>query len=88
MFQWRKKRRAKRDDDDDEVDASGDTDASDDETEGSEVVPGQDPENYEWVKKVDADLRTWIETRACRRDITDKHFDNPSVRKGEVHFIV
>jgi hypothetical protein len=40
-----------------------------------------DDELYMWRKKVDKDLREWIETTGCRRDVTDSYFGNPPGRK-------
>ncbi|KAH7917095.1 P-loop containing nucleoside triphosphate hydrolase protein [Leucogyrophana mollusca] len=31
-------------------------------------------------KKVDTALREWIQTKGCRRDVADRHFNNPPVR--------
>ncbi|KAF8987973.1 P-loop containing nucleoside triphosphate hydrolase protein [Cyathus striatus] len=39
----------------------------------------------EWVKKVELELRRWIETKECRRDILDLYFDNPPGRQAASH---
>jgi hypothetical protein len=47
------------------------------------LVGGQPPEGYEWRKKVEKNMRRWIETDECERDFSDQHFGNPSSRKGK-----
>jgi hypothetical protein len=79
MFQWRKKRCRKIlvDDGDSESDDS----QSDEDDSGVEV--GRDSDKMEWGKKVEPELRRWIETEHCRRDVADEYFNNPPLRKGE-----
>ncbi|KAJ3553996.1 hypothetical protein NM688_g3333 [Phlebia brevispora] len=36
-----------------------------------------DDGDYEYKKKVEEGMRTWIETPGCRRDIDDEYFENP-----------
>ncbi|KAF8989446.1 P-loop containing nucleoside triphosphate hydrolase protein [Cyathus striatus] len=36
----------------------------------------------EWVKKVEVELRQWIDVKGCRRDYLDIYFNNPPDRKG------
>lgn len=50
------------------------------------VVSGgeaDDDDGKEWGKKVDENLREWIEAVCCRRDVADNYFDNPPGRKRE-----
>lgn len=81
MFMWRKKRGVKKDDDDLDGNDSEETGSSHEEEVHGEV-PGGDSNKYEWAKKVNPDLWRYIETKACRRDINDEYFDNPTNRKG------
>ncbi|CAA7266074.1 unnamed protein product [Cyclocybe aegerita] len=37
---------------------------------------------YEFCKKVDKDLRCWIVTKDCRRDVADDYFGNPPREKA------
>ena len=37
-----------------------------------------------WKKNVDPVMRGWIESMGCHRDFSDKYFDNPQSRKGQV----
>jgi bloom syndrome protein len=78
MFRWQKKKR--KNNDNDNSDESGASD-DDDETDSEEV--GRDSETMEWGKKVEPDLRKWIETKECRREIADKYFNNPPDRRRE-----
>ena len=41
-------------------------------------------EGLTWKKNVDPVMRGWIESTGCRRDFSDKYFDNPRSRKGQV----
>ena len=79
MFQWRKKRK-KRGQEGDDSDESG-SGIDDEESEEEEEV-GADSDKMEYGKKVEPDLRLWVECESCRRDIADEYFNNP-VRKGE-----
>ncbi|GLB46004.1 putative P-loop containing nucleoside triphosphate hydrolase protein [Lyophyllum shimeji] len=59
-----------------EVDDGGDNKG------GLEAEPEEDDDDgKEWGKKVEEDLRRWIETNHCRRDVADTYFDNPPGRK-------
>jgi hypothetical protein len=63
-------------DQDDGEDVLGNTEqVHEQETRGSRDK--EDSGFYEFVKKVDNDLRKWIETEGCRQDITDEYFGNP-----------
>ncbi|KAF8154045.1 P-loop containing nucleoside triphosphate hydrolase protein [Crassisporium funariophilum] len=65
-------------DDDMEIGDGGDNE------EELEAEPEEDKDDgKEWGKKVEQDLRRWIETQHCRRNITDTYFDNPPGRKCE-----
>ena len=83
MFQWQKKRRRKGPEDADE---SRDSDDSE-EDESQDEISG-DGDKMEWGKKVELELRKWIETDACRRDVADEYFNNPRnrKRKSTAHF--
>lgn len=83
MFQWRKKRKKKAPDDSDDSEDSGDSGEDD-----SEDEIGGDSDKMEWGKKVDPDLRKWIETDECRRDIADEYFNNPRERKRKCSNLV
>jgi len=37
-----------------------------------------------WGKVVDPNMREWIVTLGCRRNITDRYFQNPGTRKSEL----
>ncbi|KAH6877029.1 P-loop containing nucleoside triphosphate hydrolase protein, partial [Coprinopsis sp. MPI-PUGE-AT-0042] len=69
----RRKAKAKEGGDDEEAEESSDDGAGD---EDSAAHPKDD-----WMKKVDPELRRWIETTSCRRDILDSYFGNPPGRK-------
>ena len=40
-------------------------------------------EATEYKKVVEDALREWVETEGCRRDVTDKWFNNPGIREGQ-----
>jgi bloom syndrome protein len=80
MFQWRKKRKKRGDEDEGEGEDGKDSDLEDD----SEDKVGLDSEKMEWGKKVEPELRQWIECEECRRDVADEYFNNPPVRKCEL----
>lgn len=40
-------------------------------------------DDVEYVKMVEEDLRRWIETEECRRNVQDECFNNPIIRKRE-----
>ncbi|CAK5270381.1 unnamed protein product [Mycena citricolor] len=40
----------------------------------------EDEDGHVWAKAVDPDVCEYITTKACRRDIADKHFNNPPRR--------
>ena len=69
----------------DDVDSESDDLQSDE--DGEEEVGG-DSDKMEWGKKVEPELRRWIETEDCRRDVADQYFDNPPLRQGQklLHF--
>lgn len=71
MFQWRKKRRKRGDDGNESDDVEG-TDESD-----SDDEVGGESDKMEWGKYVEPELRKWIETTECRRDVADEYFNNP-----------
>jgi hypothetical protein len=94
MFQRKKvKRRRKKDaadDEGDDVALGADQDDGEDVLGNTEQVheeeargDEEDSGSYEWVKKVDINLRKWIETEGCRRDVTDEYFANPPNRQRE-----
>lgn len=76
--------------------AESDSERSDDLEEGGDLEGDRDIDEVEmeseridiesgeleWVKKVEPELRRWIETKGCRRDVVDNYFDNPT-RKCE-----
>ena len=42
-----------------------------------------------YVKKVEVGLRSYIESKTCLRDKSDKYFDNPpDVRKGMIIYVI
>ena len=47
-------------------------------SEGKEIGDGK-----EWVKSVQPELRFYLGTRRCRRDVLDEYFDNPVERQGK-----
>lgn len=49
-----------------------------DDDDAGKVRPG-----YEWRKKVDPDLRRWIVTKSCRRDVSDEYFNSPPRTQSE-----
>ena len=61
MFQWRKKRSRKNAADD--FDSKSDDSQSDGDDSGEEV--DGDSDKMEWGKKVEPELRQWIETEDC-----------------------
>jgi superfamily II DNA helicase RecQ len=81
IFRWQKKGRKKVNDEDEE----GSDNSSSEDGEDSGCEAGGDNERYEWAKKVEPELREWIATTKCRRDVADEHFDNPIDRKRECH---
>ncbi|KAF8064097.1 P-loop containing nucleoside triphosphate hydrolase protein [Lyophyllum atratum] len=60
-----------------EVDDHGE----DNQGEDDEGPSDEEDDGKEWGKKVEENLRRWIETAHCRRDIADEYFDNPPERK-------
>lgn len=40
-------------------------------------------DEIEYMKTVDKDLRWWIQTCNCRRDVADERFNNPMNREGQ-----
>lgn len=76
MFKWRKKRQKKKEEEEDFEDSD---DSESDEDSYEEI--GGDSEKMEWGKKVEPDLRNFITTEDCRRDIADVYFNNPSRRQ-------
>ncbi|KAL1701333.1 P-loop containing nucleoside triphosphate hydrolase protein [Schizophyllum commune] len=46
-------------------------------SEGKEIGDGK-----EWVKSVQPELRFYLGTRRCRRDVLDEYFDNPVERQA------
>ena len=90
MFQRKKiklKRRKKKTRPDEETDDEGQEDGKlgEDELSGDDddTEDKEDDTTYTWCKNVDEDLRRWIETDLCRRDIADDYFGNPPIRKRE-----
>jgi superfamily II DNA helicase RecQ len=63
MFQWRKKRQKPGAEEEDDGGVSGESDADE---ESSEDEIGGDSEKMECGKKVEPELRRWIETEDCR----------------------
>ena len=78
MFQWRKKRK-KRGDEGEGKDGK-DSDSEDD----SEDEVGLDSEKMEWGKKVEPELRRWIECEECQLDVADEYFNIPPVRRCQL----
>ncbi len=68
MFERTKKRKGKK------------VPAPEDPDDPAAAVSEDDPE-HEWRKKVEDALRKWIETTECRRDVSDKYFNNPAERR-------
>jgi superfamily II DNA helicase RecQ len=83
MFQWRKKKCRKNAADD--LDSESDGSQSDRDDNGEEV--GGDSDKMEWGKKVEPELRRWLETEDCRRDIADEYFNNPPPHKGQKLYV-
>src|ERR1700685_391864 len=71
MFQWRKKRKMRRQvgDDSEESGLEVVEEESEDNEEQDEI--GADSNKMEYGKKVELELRRWIEWENCRRDIAD-----------------
>lgn len=44
-------------------------------------------DEIEYMKVVEKDLRRWIQTCECRRDVADEHFNNPVNREGQFCFM-
>lgn len=93
VFQRKKLKQKKKihsDDDDDELVDNDEEDEGgeevdsedDDENEVSEEDKGDDSV-YGWGKKIDEALRRWIDTKECRRNVVDEHFQNPPGRKSQ-----
>jgi hypothetical protein len=78
MFLWRKKRKKRGDEDENGEDSDSEIE------EDSEDEVGLESEKMEWGKKVEPELRRWIECEECRRNIADEYFNNPPVRKCEL----
>ena len=78
MFLWRKKGKKKGDEDENAEDSDSEIE------EDSEDEVGLDSEKMEWGKKVEPELRRWIECEECRCGIADEYFNNPPVRKREL----
>ena len=52
--------------------------------DGSESEKGEeDSRELVWAKMVDPNLREWIMTTGCRRDVSDQYFQNPGKRQGK-----
>jgi superfamily II DNA helicase RecQ len=83
MFQWRKKRRMRRRVGDGSEESGSEVDEQESEDDEEEDEIGADSNKMEYGKKVELELRRWIECENCRRDIADKYFNNPPVRKSE-----
>lgn len=47
------------------------------------VAKSDAEENGTYKKTIEDGLREWINTLACRRDVADKYFDNPTPRKRQ-----
>ena len=82
MFQWRKKRKKRGQESDDSEESGSDVGEEESEEEEEDEI-GADSSNMEYGKKVEPELRLWIECANCRRDVADEYFNNPPVRKGE-----
>ena len=52
--------------------------------DGSESEKGEeDSRELVWAKMVDPNLREWIMTTGCRRDVSDQYFQNPGKQQGK-----
>ena len=54
------------------------------ESQSEDSLGSESKSDMVWGKVVNPNLREWIVTLGCRRDITDGYFQNPGVRKGEL----
>jgi bloom syndrome protein len=80
MFQRRKKKR-KRGTGKDKSVPFLDPDSSDSDGEEAVCIAPMD-DGMEWGKNVDPVMREYISTTLCRRDMTDRYFNNP-LRRGK-----
>lgn len=69
-------------DEDEVMDESDDSDDDSDDSDSGSI--GGDSETMEWGKKVEPELRRWIVTEECRRDVADEYFNNPPQRRREL----
>lgn len=83
MFQRRRKRHKRSSEDGND---EGSEESCSDEGSSEELVD-EDSEKVEWGKKVEPELRRWIECEECRRDILDEYFNNPPCRKCKFWYI-
>lgn len=62
-----------------DLNGESDEDDSDDDVDDKTSVQLPIPlaEGKQWKKHVEENLRQWIETQGCRRDIPNRYFDNP-----------
>ncbi|PPR03569.1 hypothetical protein CVT24_007609 [Panaeolus cyanescens] len=61
-----------------DVDSEGEGDNEGDvDDEADKAEAGEREREVEWVKKVDPDMRAWIEATDCRQNIPDTYFCNP-----------
>lgn len=47
----------------------------------------EEGDEIEYMKEVEKNLRRWIQTCDCRRDVADEHFNNPVNREGQSLFM-
>lgn len=46
-------------------------------------VNSEDENGEEYKKKVEEDMRMWLETESCRRAVVDAYFNNPPRSHGK-----